>query len=73
MLPSFSLQRAKIHGFQDLFETESAGKLWKTHSVGCRRGKAFAKIVKAKSLRQKDGEHRTMPVFPSSLFLSIVF
>jgi len=58
MLPSFSLQRAKIHGFQDLFETESAGKLWRTHSVGCRRGKAFAKIVKAESLRQKDGEHR---------------
>ena len=58
MLPSFSLQRAKIHGFQDLFETESAGKLWRTHSVGCRRGKALAKIVKAESLRQKDGEHR---------------
>ena len=56
MLPSFSLQRAKIHDFQDLFETESAGKLWRTHSVGCRRGKAFAKIVKAESLRQKDRE-----------------
>jgi hypothetical protein len=73
MLPSFSLQRAKIHGFRIFLKLKALENSGELIQLGAEGARPCLKLLRLNLSGKRTESIGTMPVFPSSLFLSIVF